>query len=137
MQAQSGSALSQLGLPKEAIRQIMRDIEATAYDTPKSWDKELRAETMRLGNAHALIVKGSDMLCGATANCQVWVFRKSDRGWRLLIDRKEALIADGLSFGPKKTRGIQDMHVTTNSSVSSQSSYTCKFDGAVYRAADD
>jgi hypothetical protein len=130
-----GKTLLQLELSETTIQQILSDIEATTYDTPASWESEHRVQTLRLGNASALVLKGSDLLCGATANCQVWVFRRSDRGWRFLLDRKQPLIADGVSFGPKKTRGLEDLVVTANLSASVVKKYTYKFDGAIYRSA--
>ena len=133
----SSDTLSGANLPKDAVREILKAVEATAYDTPKSWQAELRVEQLRLGDAPALVVKGSDLLCGATANCQVWVFRRSARGWRLLLDPEQPLIVDSVMFGPKMTRGVEDLVVTTNWSTSSAKKYTYKFDGAVYRKTDD
>ncbi len=133
----SSDTLSGANLPKDAIREILKAVEATAYDTPKSWDIELRIEHLQLGDAPALVVKGSDLLCGATANCQVWVFRRSARGWHLVLDPEQPLIVDSVMFGPKMTRGVEDLVVTTNWSTSSAKKYTYKFDGAIYRKTDD
>jgi hypothetical protein len=129
--------LAGANLPKDAIRQIMKNVEATAYDTPKNWEAELRVEQFRLGGAPALVVKGSDLLCGATANCQVWLFRKTDRGWRLLLDAEQPLIADSVMFGPKRTHGLEDLIVTTNWSTSNAKKYLYKYDGSLYRRADE
>ena len=133
----SADTLSGANLPKDAIQQILKEIEASAYDTPKSWEAELRIEHLQLGDAPALVVKGSDLLCGPTANCQVWVFRRSAGGWRLLLDPGQPLIVDSVMFGPKKTRGVEDLVATTNWSTSSAKKYTYKFDGAVYRKTDE
>src|SRR3974390_1656238 len=133
----SADTLSGANLPKDAIQQILKEIEATAYDTPKSWEAELRIEHLQLGDAPALVVKGSDLLCGPTANCQVWVFRRSAGGWRFFLCRETRIIVDSVMFGPKKTRGVEDLVVTTNWSTSSAKKYTYNFDGAVYRKTDE
>src|SRR3974390_2160219 len=90
----STDTLSGANLPKDAIQQILKEIEASAYDTPKSWEAELRIEHLQLGDAPALVVKGSDLLCGATANCQVWVFRRSAGGWGSLIYPEPPALVD-------------------------------------------
>lgn len=43
-----GDTLSKVKLPKEAVQQIIREIEASAYDAPNSWERELRIEKLRL-----------------------------------------------------------------------------------------
>ena len=136
-QTGASSTLSKAHLPKEAVRQILRDIEATAYDTPNSWDNELRIERLTLGGAPALVLKGSDLLCGATGNCQVWIFRRTGNRWHPLLPRGQPLIADSLAFGPNLTQGVEDLAATMNSSASATNEYTYKFDGAVYRGAED
>src|SRR3974390_1364267 len=133
----SADSLSGANLPKDAIQQILKEIEATAYDTPKSWEVELRIEHLQLGDAPALVVKGSDLLCGPTANCQVWVFRRSAGGRGRFLFPPQPLIVDSAMFGPKKTRGVEDLVVTTNWSTSSAKKYTYKFDGAVYRKTNE
>ena len=53
----------------ETIQQILSDIEATTYDTPASWESELRVQTLRLGNASALVLKAQTQIvrCGCFA----------------------------------------------------------------------
>jgi hypothetical protein len=51
----------------------------------------------------------------------------------LLLGGNPPLIVDGLTFGPKKTLGLEDVAVTSKSSASSTERHTYKCDGSVYR----
>jgi len=51
--------------------------EASAYDTPDSWRAEVRVKRIDLAGTPGLVVQGSKLLCGATGNCQIWIYRES------------------------------------------------------------
>jgi hypothetical protein len=73
------------GIPRSQIRQITAQIEKTSFDAPDSWEQELRIRRVALGQADVLVVRGTSLLCGATGNCQAWVFLRSQQQWRNLI----------------------------------------------------
>ena len=130
--------LASTGLSKQEIHQVIEAVEPTAYDTPESWETELRARKLSLGStagasATGLVVQGSNLLCGATANCQTWVLRKSNGKWWSLIPGDQAPIAESFEFGPGVSHGIRDLTIVANSSAESGSRVTYKFDGKVYR----
>jgi hypothetical protein len=66
-------------LSAKEIREIVAEVEQSAYDTPDSWESELRVQRVDLGACPGIIVQGSKLLCGGTGNCQTWVFRKAAR----------------------------------------------------------
>jgi hypothetical protein len=131
--------LASAGLSKQEIHQVIGAVEQSAYDTPESWETELRARKVSLGStaggsATGLVVQGSNLLCGATANCQTWVLRKVGEKWLSLIADDQAPLAESFEFGPGSSSGIKDLTLVANSSAESSSRVTYKFDGKVYRA---
>src|SRR5215470_17021493 len=56
--------------------EILKQVEGSAYDYPDDWTRELRVRRVGLGGSPGLVLQGSKLLCGATGNCQTWVFRK-------------------------------------------------------------
>jgi hypothetical protein len=66
------------GLPPPQLQQILDRIAETSFDTPDSWEAELRLRRGALGPAPGLVVRGTALLCGGTGNCQTWLFRFAD-----------------------------------------------------------
>ena len=122
------------GLSAKEIKEIVEAVEKTAYDTPESWTAELRARRVSLGKAPGLAVQGSNLLCGATGNCQTWIFRRVERMWVPLFEGDQAPIAESFELGPHVTNGIRDCTIVANSSTNTASRVTYTFDGKVYRA---
>jgi len=114
------------------IRQIITGVERSAFDTPDSWETELRARRVNLGAGPGLVVRGTKVLCGGTGNCQTWVFRKLSGRWVSLFE--EGPMGEGFQLGPAVTRGIKDFTVITNMSAESSSPVIYKYDGRIYRA---
>jgi hypothetical protein len=118
---------------KEA-RQIIAAVESSAYDTADSWTDELRVKRVDLGNAQGLVVRGTKLLCGATGNCQTWVFRHSGDNWLSLFGAEEAPIVESVQLGPGTTNGIKDLIVRANSSADASQRTTYRFNGREYRS---
>jgi hypothetical protein len=127
--------LGKLNLSASELTQVIAGVEAFAYDSPDSWEKELLARRVSLGAAPGLVLQGTNLLCGGTGNCQIFVFRRVGQDWVPLFAGEEAPVVEGFSFGPETTRGIKDLHVQMNSSAAKSSSKTYRFDGKFYRAA--
>jgi len=87
-----------------------------------------------LGSAPGLILQGSKLLCGATGNCQLWVFRKAGNRWLSLFTNDETALAEGFPLGPGVTHGIKNFAIKANSSAEADKTVTFKFDGRFYRA---
>jgi hypothetical protein len=126
--------LAKLGLPQAELTQVISGVEAAAFDSPDSWEKELRARRISLGSAPGLVLQGSDLLCGGTGNCQVFVFRRVGKDWLSLFEAQQAPVVEGFSFGPGLTQGIKDLHVVSNNSADKSTQATYRFDGKLYRA---
>ena len=122
-----------IGLPAKEVREIVEEVEHSAYDTPDDWKKELRVRRVDLGNNPGLMVQGSKLLCGGTGNCQTWVFRKADNKWMSLFPNDLAPIAESFRLGPGVTDGIKDFTIVANSSAEAGQTVTYKFDGKFYR----
>ncbi|HEX5235737.1 MAG TPA: hypothetical protein VFW25_10450 [Silvibacterium sp.] len=116
------------------LHQILDAVEQSAYDTPDSWDDELRAKRVDLGESPGIVLQGRKLLCGATGNCQLFVFRKVNDKWVSLFAGSEVPVVEGFRFGPGVTHGIKDLTVSSNSSAESSERITYKFDGQLYRA---
>ena len=115
------------------IKQIVAGAEASAYDTPDSWCAELLIRRIDLAGTPGLVVQGSKLLCGATGNCQTWVFRKTGDQWKSLFGGDEAPVVEGFRFGPVSTHRIPDLTVWSNTSAEARQKATYKFDGEQYR----
>ena len=79
------------------IKQIVAQVEATSFDSPDSWESELRARRVPLNGSDGLVVQGTKLLCGGTGNCQTWVFRRDGNGWANMF-HDQAPIASGFGF---------------------------------------
>lgn len=121
-------------LSAKEVQEIVAQVEQSAYDTPESWDSELRGERVDLGASPGLVVQGSNLLCGGTGNCQIWVFRKAGERWISLIGKDQVLIAESFRLGPNLTAGIKDLSISANTGEGSDKNTTYKFDGTFYRA---
>lgn len=120
-------------LSAKEIQEIVAQVEQSAYDTPDSWESELRVQRVELGTSPGIIVQGSKLLCGGTGNCQTWVFRKAAGKWICLMAKDQVPIAEGFSLGPHVTAGIKDFSISANTSAESGKNITYKFDGEFYR----
>jgi hypothetical protein len=120
------------GLSEAARRQVLQAIRELAYDTPDSWAEELKLKKIDLGGSSGLVVQGTKLLCGATGNCQLFVFRNVHGKWVSLFDR-DAPLADSYVFGPDSTNGIKDLTTTVNTSAEQVTRTVYKFDGRSYR----
>jgi hypothetical protein len=127
--------LAKLNLSASELKQVIAGVEAAAFDSPDSWEKELLGRRISLGAAPGLVLQGTNLLCGGTGNCQIFVFRKVGQGWAPLFASEQAPVVEGFSFGPEATRGVKDLHVQSNSSADKSSSETYRFDGKFYRPA--
>jgi hypothetical protein len=121
-------------LSSREIHEIVQEVEQSSYDTPDSWERELRVKRVDLGANLGIIVQGSELLCGGTGNCQTWVFRKAEGKLVSLLPRNQVPIAESFSLGPLTTAGIKDFTVFANSSAASGQTVAYKFDGKFYRA---
>ncbi len=127
--------IAKIKLPAAELKQIISAVEAIAFDSPNSWEKELRARRISLGSAPGLVLQGSDLLCGGTGNCQVFVFRRVGKDWLSLFQAQQAPVVEGFTFGPEARNGIEDLHVIANSSAQKSTHVTYRFDGKFYRAS--
>lgn len=115
------------------VQEIIAGVEISAYDTPASWENELRVRRVDLGSGPGLVVLGTNLLCGATGNCQIWVFRRVGGKWLSLFGTNEAPVAEGFQLGPDSTNGVKDLWLSANVSAARGKRTTYKFDGNVYR----
>src|SRR5438128_3440537 len=119
-------------LSREEIGQIVSALEQLAYDTPDSWNKELRVRRIDLGTNPGIVLQGTNLLCGRTGNCQIFVFRKVKGKWVSLFEHR-APIGEAFELGPGTANGVKDFRVIANSSAKSVERIVFKFDGNFYR----
>jgi hypothetical protein len=115
------------------VKEIVKQVEDSAYDVADDWESELHVRHVDLGASPGLILQGTKLLCGATGNCQTWVFRRAHNNWILMFAKDDVPIAEGFRLGPGVSSGIKDFTVQANSSAEAEQTVTYKFDGKLYR----
>jgi hypothetical protein len=120
-------------LSSTEIKKIVKQVEDSAYDIADDWESELRVRHVDLAASPGLILQGTKLLCGATGNCQTWVFRKSHNNWILMFAKDDVPIAEGFRLGPGVSGGIKDFTVQANSRAEAEQTVTYKFEGKLYR----
>lgn len=124
--------ISSLGLSPDQVEDVVGQVAATSFDTPPSWPSELRARRVRLGGRSALLVAGSDLLCGGTGACEMWVFYRSGGHWRNAF-AGQAPIVVGFSISSHSANGLPDLVATTPLGAGRDRVAVFAFDGAIYR----
>jgi hypothetical protein len=114
-------------------KEILKQVEDSAYDLPNDWQSELHVRRVDLGASPGLILQGTNLLCGGTGNCQTWVFRKAENQWVLMFAKDAVPVAEGFRLGPGLSSGIKDFTVQANLSAAAVETVTYKFDGKIYR----
>jgi hypothetical protein len=120
-------------LPPAEVKQILDQVEETSFDTPDSWQAELRLRRVPIAGGDGLVVRGTALLCGGTGNCQTWLFRRSNGAWAKMFDGEAPIVA-GLGFGRHVSHEIPDLIATAPLSASASTYFVYVFDGTVYRA---
>src|SRR3954465_2312608 len=115
-------------LSSAEVNEIMKQVEDSAYDIADDWQSELHVRHVDLGASPGLILQGTKLLCGATGNCQTWVFRKAHNNWILMFAQDDVPIAEGFRLGPRVSGGIKDCTTRANSSAEAERTVTYKFD---------
>jgi len=121
-------------LSSQEAAEVIRAVSDSAFDIPDSWETELRARRVDLGTKPGLVLQGTNLLCGGTGNCQIFVLRKVNQRWTSLFGNEQAPIGEGYFFGPKATNGIKDLTVVANDSFDHSSRVKYRFDGVAYTA---
>jgi hypothetical protein len=116
-------------------KQIIGQVEATSFDSPDSWESELRARRVQLAGSDGLVVQGAKLLCGGTGNCQTWVFRRDGSGWANMF-HDQAPIASGFGFEQQASRGVSNLVMVVNSSAETSRYSIFQFDGKFYVAGE-
>jgi hypothetical protein len=120
-------------LSSAEVKEIVKQVEDSAYDVADDWESELHVRHVDLGASPGLILQGTKLLCGATGNCQTWVFRKAHNNWILMFAKDDVPIAEGFRLGPGVSGGIKDFTVQANSRAEAEQTVTYKFEGKLYR----
>lgn len=113
---------------------VFKQVERTSFDYPDSWQSELRVRKVSLGDTDGLVVRGTRLLCGATGNCQTWVFRRSNGRWVSMF-QYQAPIISAFGFADKTSHGIRDLATLAQASAESSAYSVFAFDGDFYREA--
>ena len=74
-----------------------------------------------------------DTYCGAH-NCPVWVYRRTDGGYRLLLYATAGYFADRITALKSSTNGYRDIRSQYHQSAAEREVTVYKFDGKRYRA---
>ena len=86
--------LDRVGLSDEQRGEIISQVSASSPDSPEDWNSELRVRRVIVAGHPYLLVRGSRFLCGATGNCQTWLFRWIKGKWLSVIRGEPPLVSD-------------------------------------------
>jgi len=129
----TADTLAATKLMQREVSQLISAVEQLAYDTPDSWSTELRAKRIDLGSSPGLVLEGTNLLCGGTGNCQIFVFRRVNDRWISLFQGR-APICETFTFGPGTTNGIKNLTVAANQGAETAQWLTYQLDGHFYRS---
>jgi len=126
--------LAKTKLSPGELNEILKQVEETAFDNPDDWRSELRARRVSLGATEGLVLQGSKLLCGGTANCELWVFRQVGQHWLNMFEQ-QAPMADAFQL-QAGANPIQALSLCSNTSVSESACELYAFDGKIYRRVE-
>jgi hypothetical protein len=116
-------------------QQVFEEVAGISFDTPDSWEAELRVRRVILGGVEeGLVLQGSSLLCGGAGNCEAFVLRRVNSKWIAMFD-EQAPIASGFGFGPESSNGLKNFVIAANLSAEMEKYAVYKFDGKLYRAS--
>jgi hypothetical protein len=133
-QVRSQDTFSRAGLTQADQQQILKQVEITSFDVPSSWIAELRVARISLGASPGLVVRGTQLLCGGTGNCQTWVFRRENSRWLSLFDGQAPVASRAGLVG--MNAGVRDLVTTAHLSAERDQWTQYQFDGHVYRRTE-
>jgi hypothetical protein len=116
-------------------RSIVEQLEATSFDVPDEWSREVRVRHIELGTVQGLLIRGTDRLCGGTGNCQTWIFTHAGSSRWLNGFESEAPIAASVGLD-SAAAPIKDLVLTTNRSADAKTWIRYRFDGHHYRETE-
>jgi hypothetical protein len=125
----SDDTFAAAGLRRPELAKLFAEVARTAFDTPESWTSELRVRRIESGGESYLIVRGTDLLCGGTGACELWLFIRRGGRWSNAI-ADEAPVVEWVCFGADSSHGRRDLIAVTGGCLA-----TYRFDGHAYRVA--
>lgn len=115
--------------------QVFEEVAGIGFDTPDSWESELRVRRIILGGIEeGLVLQGTTLLCGGTGNCETFVLRRVNSKWIAMFDG-QAPVASGFGFAQESSNGLKNFVIAANQSAESEKYAVYKFDGKLYRAS--
>jgi hypothetical protein len=114
------------------VKQILDQVEQTSFDTPDSWQAELRLRRLPIAGGDGIVVRGTALLCGGTGSCETWLFRRSNGVWANMFDG-EAPVISSFGFGRHASHDVPDLIATAPLSAATSRYVVYVFDGAIYR----
>jgi hypothetical protein len=124
-------------LDPDEFERLVSEIAGSAFDAPASWRGELEIRRIALGAGTHLYVRGRNLLCGATGNCQVWLLERARGRWRLLWRGDRIVVAEGVRVLAVSSHGLRDIEVLTNMSADERRRERFRYDGRLYRPASE
>jgi hypothetical protein len=82
------------------------------------------------GKTEILVQASDNCHCGATGNCDLWVVRRTQKGFEVLLEIQAVL---EVSIEPSSTNGYRDLMTSTHESAFMTDLTLHKFDGKQYQ----
>ena len=130
----ASDTIAAAGLPAAEWAQVRDSLERLAFDTPDSWESEIRLRRVPYGGAELLVAQGTDRLCGGTGNCQLVVFQRQEGKWTASFDGDDAPIADGFAFVDRSGSDRPDFVVRAHVSAGASRITLYRFMDGRYKA---
>jgi hypothetical protein len=133
-----GTKIGQIGLSEAEISPVLallgaeKELRDESGGPTREWfEVEFLARRLDMGEGpdNGLLLQGTQTLCGVTGNCQMWLFRKVNGKWTIVLD--DALSA-AFKFAPPKHNGLFELMVMGHGSAASTPLSVLWFDGTKY-----
>jgi hypothetical protein len=114
----------------DEIRPMMADVEikSEAELKKKALDTRIALIDLNGDGVHEVVAQAM-VGCGATGNCPFWVFRKSKRGYNVILQGE----AQTFTVQPSSTNGFRDIVLSTHGSYSSGGLTEYHYGDGVYK----
>lgn len=112
------------------LRPQMDDFEINSEDQLRRAALDTRIKMVDLNHAGILeVLAQSTVGCGATGNCEFWIFQKSRDGYRLLLAGE----AQTFTIQKSRTNGFSDIVLGMHGSATETGLTVYRYEGGVYQ----
>lgn len=119
-------------VPQEIVHRLSKiEYVKECSDERGGAEKILQGESLRLSKGGSeILVSGKSCLCGATGSCPGWIYRKTTKGYQMIMD---VSYLQSLEYRKGFTNGYRDVKISDRIIFGDNSLNLYKFDGKKYQ----